>query len=59
MRDNEIEYIDNFIKDFYNKLIDLKTSIGEKKGENRAYEYNRDLLQICFKKGVVKCLVNL
>ena len=52
MRDNEIEYIDNIINDFYNKLIDLKIFIGEKKGENKAYEYNRNLLQICFKKGV-------
>ena len=52
MRDNEIEYIDNIINDFYNKLIALKTFIGEKKGENKAYEYNRSLLQICFRNGV-------
>jgi len=52
MRDNEIEYIDNFINDFYNKLIALKTFIGEKKGENKAYEYNRSLLKICFRNGV-------
>ncbi len=52
MRDNEIEYIDNFILNAYTMLIELKQYIGQKKGENKAYEYNSKLLQVCFRKGV-------
>ena len=54
MRTEEIAYIDNMIEHLYKGLLELKSYIGEKKGENRAYELNRNKIILFQKLGDIE-----
>lgn len=48
MRDIEIAFLDKYIERQYQEILALKMYIGERKGENKAYDVNRSQLRLSF-----------